>query len=175
MTDATLKPFSNGPNTNTKLTRPLGNRHGHSIHCVAHIGSPVVALGLLRCPLAIIWFVVSIIVFSVNAEPCSWAKSHISQEQIKGIFPPIANLNSSPSIKWVSGISSRVTPCDHSRPSLVLWRSSHSVCRVYFHGKASAGFDLASPERGSSEACSFPAITYAIPHLSTRAVLSVWT
>jgi hypothetical protein len=90
---------------------------GNSINHEKPGYSPVSLLLLLCCPLAIAWFVISVIVKPLNGV-FRRAFSHIRNKAFKG-FPPVANGNTTSAIvrprlaRWIAA------PVKHSSPNIV--------------------------------------------------------
>lgn len=124
-----------------RLFCPFRDSLSFSIESYKPICSGVVRLNRLCSPPAVLWIVVSSIVFSVKAFPI-WSKAHIQNESLKG-QPPVTNGYSSAAVSWVVRVISVAATLVHSIPNLVCGCAGKAMLRVssssYLRPDAPAG------------------------------------
>lgn len=81
------------------------------------IGPSIIAILLLGYPSTISRFVVSVIVYSVNALSF-WTFSHVI-EKVRVIFPSFANRNASVTIPFSTSILRVAASSDHTLPNMI--------------------------------------------------------
>ncbi|MCR4374155.1 MAG: hypothetical protein NUW22_04840 [Acidobacteria bacterium] len=95
-------------------------RHGHfsAVDLDDSIAGPIVLLGFLRRPSAVLFAVVAIVVDAVKAVLGAWARSYVSQEGIKRL-PLLGKRDAPSSVPLKAGVSRIKTPGPHRGPDLV--------------------------------------------------------
>lgn len=158
--------------------RPFNQRFRFAIERDSCVGSPVPALLRFGCPNAIKWFVVSVVVFALNAHPC-WRVSHVGEKVFK-FLPTCAHGNAATTIIRETGISRVAASLFHSMPDAEGARMRQAVSnsrlpsRFGVAGVLQASARLRAPQ---DEALRYnhnvlAAVTRAVPHVFAANVCS---
>jgi hypothetical protein len=119
-----------------------------------------------RSPSTIIRLVVFVIINAINGM-LSWTGPHIFQEVFKGIPPAYAYANTAPAITFITFVFCIFATIDHSVPSSVSRRVSHSVRSSIDAGKfwliAATRCSFAQSQFRPSNYPNFPAGTNTTP------------
>jgi hypothetical protein len=100
---STTKPRADRMPSDIKALRPLGDSHAHPSALENNIVPRIIRLLNRVRPSAVFWAVVSIVVDPVDAGTF-WSCAHVAGEYREAILPPFADLDSSSSITWESGM-----------------------------------------------------------------------
>lgn len=79
------------------------------------VGPSIASLLFSRCPITVLWFVVSVVIASLNRVFWSWSLPHVSKKVFKS-FPPITHLDSACSVilptnlVWVAATPQYTSP-----------------------------------------------------------------
>ena len=107
--------------------RPLGY-----IHCLPLVGyqgvrSAVIALLCNRCPAAVVWLIVTVVIDAVKRVLLARARPHVFVESLERITPTMTNLDTAAAVVGIVLITRPGASLDHRVPGLVFWRVPHSV------------------------------------------------
>ena len=115
--------FPNSGGGTTQLPSPISLNHSFSIRLYPYISRCVVVL-LGRCrPIAVLGAIIAITVASFDAMFVGRLRSHIEQKVIK-VSPSVADADALFNVMFPVGVIRVCASLDHSRPSVVLGRSS---------------------------------------------------
>lgn len=112
---------------NTKIFTPFRDTKTDAIYRYNAIEPCVSRLNAGQVPLAIIRFVISIIIDSIDRMNFRWSQSHVSKKGIKTVAPLVAYRDAASAISIIFGIVRIVATKLHLRPRLIFRRPSHSV------------------------------------------------
>lgn len=108
--------------------RPLSKRPRLAVECQQTVCPRVSRLFFLRCPAAISWFVIAVVVDAVKAVLRRRTQAHIRNEQLK-IMPPLADSYAAPPVPLVLLRGRSVATVKHVPPNSVFGSAFHSVRR----------------------------------------------
>lgn len=118
MNHLSTNPHSSSPLLNHKRFSADGNEMG---------SSGVRGLLAFCCPSAILWAVVSVVVYSINGVAVAGPRSHISIKVLERVQPAFADDNPASAVIGVALVTRIDAPSFHVRPRLVLTGFVHSV------------------------------------------------
>jgi len=105
------------------MFRPGRNAHYLSIEREKAICASIAVLLCHCCPTAIRWFVISVIVDSVNRVPGTWPFAHVSEEHSKVVLPALTDMNPTAAVSFVLVVGWVVTAVEHVAVNAVFERS----------------------------------------------------
>ncbi len=111
-----------------KNNHGLANRHLFPSIDYFFATSSVVGLFLGRCPSAIRWFVITIVVYALDRMFIGRAMSHIRDKILK-IFPPFTYFNASSTVVCKTLAIFIVAPLSHSGPNIPIWSMGFSMLK----------------------------------------------
>ena len=127
----------------------------------------VVGLLNARCPAAIIWTIVAIVIFAVNLVLWRWSFAHVSKKIRKRLTPTLAHFNAATSVIFVLAIAFVVTAIQHIGPQVEFRGRSLAVLEVSscarFASQASTTFLRTTGQPASNSFCLLSAIALAQP------------
>ena len=82
----------------THAPRPIGQGFSDPIQCQQSVSGHVARLLCLRCPAAVVWLVVAIIVATINRIAHRRAWSHVCQERLERVEPALAHSDSASAV-----------------------------------------------------------------------------
>lgn len=94
-------PFANHGIRQIKFITPLTHGEGFAVISNYLVTSSIIALCLLRSPFHIAWFVIAIIIYSINAMLFGWLKPNVSDKAIKRFVPWHVKLNSTSAVQMI--------------------------------------------------------------------------
>lgn len=149
------------------FSRPLGNRLSLSEEGNLYCRAGVVVLLTACRPLAIVWAISLIVVYSLNRMPFGGPIAHVRDKILKRIHPPIADGYSPSSITMIRLMCRGVAPVFHRLPNCVDFGSMHPVsfcsCRHAFFLETPARFGSPAPKCVTSGYCRSSAVAKAEP------------
>ncbi len=157
---------------NADFIGPFRNGERDPIMRNTLIGASIVLLDFFRGPTAVAWFIVSIIVNSIE-RAIQWARPHIFVK-VPEVVPPLADLDSTASVSVPIMVVSMVASANHCVPQGVLARlSAHifvlmrhagfSSLRSCFSFKATTRFDFPMLQMACSDQSGLTALTLTKP------------
>lgn len=161
-----VDPASNRPAFNSKHVGPFGNGLCFVVYGYKTVSSRVSALVGSRCPTAISWLVVSIVVDSIKRMLFARALTHVIVKSVKRDLPRIANFYSSSSPISKVFVFFITASLFHILPPSVCYAFRHSVrfwCALVVGIKASATFGFSRLKAICANIYNFSAITFALP------------
>lgn len=150
----------------SKMLRPLGERHGLPVIGQPNIIAFVDSLYFAARPLAIFLAVVAVVVFALKG-PAFWRQTHVSVEVLK-LTPSLTHFYTATAVVTESMHIGIGAPAMHSVPHVVNGCFAHAVrsssipCCV-LAGKAAARGGIATPEVACSNGSFFSARAFTKP------------
>ena len=157
--------LSNGMPRYSSSPAPLFSGKRYATNSDQNIISFIVALLSFGGPRAILWAVVSVVVFSLKSMVTGWRVAHVSKKVLKRMFPPFADLYATTPVVFIMGRVFVIAPVFHVLPNAINRFSSQAMgfaCLAVF-AKTPAGFDSARSEVVATGNSGFPAIAEAKP------------
>jgi len=115
------------PAGNIKLYAPISETHSSAIYSDPPIGGGISGLSFCSRPSTIGWFVISIIINTINRISLGWSAAHICNKILKTFQPALTYLNASSAIARIFGIMRISAPLFHTRPNTPFWPRTHAV------------------------------------------------
>lgn len=109
--------------------RPVFQDASFTVDCQPYIPTLISCLLRRGGPITITWFIVAVVVSTINRVLRTRGIAHISVEVFKDV-PPLACLNSAPAIASINSICWSATPAQHSRPNFIHTSVVHSMLYV---------------------------------------------
>lgn len=145
----------------TEHFRPYSNWERIAIILNNMICAAIPGLLLDRCPSAIIWRIVSVVVSPFELVKAGWRHTHIFDKIVKGIPPTFTNGNPAPPISHIANVFAVITPVFHhivdSRDAVIGEAVSARVAISFF-----GDFALPASATGSVITFQVPALNYAL-------------
>lgn len=171
---STSKANGDHPPARPHSLRPSGESVGNPAVGKPAGGPLIVRLLALRCPSAVAWLVMTVVVDSVKRVPLRWFRSHVLQECLKGLLPESTDLDPPASVVAILRSSPVETSALHRPPGTVLWRERSPVSLSWARplpSIASAGNLQAPTQRSDPHVNVLSAIAEAPPVVSRLVVV----
>ena len=101
-----------------RKSRPLGKRSFYTVTFQEEVKSSIIALLKIRCPAAILFVVIAVYVFSIQARTGKISAAHVFEKSDE-LFPLGAVGNSAPAIVFITSCFRVITTCFHRFPAKV--------------------------------------------------------
>lgn len=147
---------------NTEPARPISEAVSFAVVGEESRLSSVLSLFQLRCPAAVVLFVVAIAIFPVDRSLCKWLRSHILKEVDKRIEPPLADCDPATAVVVIFAIASVVASSLHLLPGRVFGRLAHAS-RVCTMAAAGLGSSAAFTQVATSHSGRVAALASTLP------------
>jgi hypothetical protein len=100
-------------------SRPLKRRFGFAIPRKPSIGAPIIRLLAIRCPTAVIFTVVTVIIFPLQSHTMTPRRHHVGVKFVLGGSPRLIDGNSTPSIMRIIRVGFAMTTPFHCAINIV--------------------------------------------------------
>lgn len=124
---ARVQSFPQRRMSHTDYASPFRKRFYFAVVLKHSIIAFVVRLFGVCCPSTIIWFVISIVVNSINGMTAGRPWPHVLKKCLDAVDPPLANHNAPASILGISAISWIVAPLLYSKPNSIFLSFGQSM------------------------------------------------
>lgn len=154
---------------NSGAIAPVFHAQSFSFVCQHHIAASVAVLLVASSPPAITRLVISTLVrITINAVQERWSLTHILQERLKRIAPPIAHLNALRAIPLIVFIRAVVASRQHRHPRTVCKRGGFTVRdwtdAVQVISKAAAACTAFAAKTSTEYSAQSATVAPAVPH-----------
>lgn len=123
----TFESSSHSFNIDASFQSPFSQAFSLSVDSHHSVASGVSALDYCRGPNAILWGVVTVVINSLKRVLSRWLATHVRQEVIKRIHPPLTDANAPASVAGESFVVWFVASALHGMPRHKFWRAAHAV------------------------------------------------
>lgn len=110
-----------------EIACPVRDALGLAVKSQYHVCSHVARLLSLRCPSAVVGFVVSVVVDAFNRVFRARSWPHIVNKISYRVSPAIAHSNTTGAVPMIASVPANVAPFDHSVPYMVRWVAGESM------------------------------------------------